>query len=193
MGTSLDSTSVTTLKGVGPALADKLEKIGIRTLQDVLFHLPLRYEDRTRVTPIGAAQVGEAVVLEGKIIACDIAFGRRRSLLAWLEDGTGRIALRFYHFSKAQQHNLTNADKIRCYGEVRRGAAGLEIYHPEYTQLGESDALPDHLTPVYPATEGMSQQKFRNIVRQVLDLMDKGEVLTELIDRKHRYQGIDIN
>ncbi len=98
MGTQLDTTPVEELKGVGPAVAEKLARIGIHTLQDVLFHLPLRYEDRTRITPIGAARPGKQVVLEGEVIACDVAYGRRRSLLAWLEDGSGRIGLRFYHF-----------------------------------------------------------------------------------------------
>ena len=101
MTTSFDQAHVHTLKGVGPALSEKLQKIGIVTLQDVLFHLPLRYEDRTKVTSIGAAQPGEFLVLEGTVVSCDVAFGRRRSLLAYVQDGTGTIGLRFYHFSKA--------------------------------------------------------------------------------------------
>ena len=119
----LDKSAVDSLKGIGPALAGKLAKIGVHTLQDVLFHLPFRYEDRTRITPIAAATPGKTVVLEGEIIACDIAFGRRRSLLAYLQDSTGRIALRFFHFTKAQQNNLASGKSIRCFGEVRRGAA----------------------------------------------------------------------
>ncbi|MCH8256809.1 MAG: ATP-dependent DNA helicase RecG, partial [Proteobacteria bacterium] len=87
----LDKSPVDSLKGIGPALAGRLAKIGVHTLQDVLFHLPFRYEDRTQITPIAAATPGETVVLEGEIIACNIAYGRRRSLLAYLQDGTGRI------------------------------------------------------------------------------------------------------
>lgn len=193
MATALDSTPVEELKGIGPALAARLNKLGIATLQDVLFHLPLRYEDRTRVTPIGAAREGEQVVLEGEVIACDISHGRRRSLLAWLEDGTGRIALRFFHFSRAQQNNLAHAGRIRCFGEVRRGAAGLEMYHPEYARVSEATPLPDHLTPVYPTTEGVSQQKIRDMVARVLTMMEEGRVLYELIAERHRYQGVNIN
>ncbi len=179
---SLTTKPVSTLKGIGPALAAKLERLGITTLQDLLFHLPLRYEDRTRVTAIGAAQIGQTVVLEGGIIACDVAYGRRRSLLAYLQDGTGKIALRFFHFSKAQQSNLTAANSIRCFGEVRKGASGLEIYHPEYEKV--SNPLEKTLTPVYPATEGLSQSRYRVLVTQVLAMLAE-DPLAELLDREN--------
>jgi ATP-dependent DNA helicase RecG len=179
---SLTTKPVSILKGIGPALAAKLERLGITTLQDLLFHLPLRYEDRTRVTAIGAAQTGQTVVLEGDIIACDVAYGRRRSLLAYLQDGTGKIALRFFHFSKAQQSNLTAANSIRCFGEVRKGASGLEIYHPEYEKV--SNPLGKTLTPVYPATEGLSQSRYRVLVTQVLAMLAE-DPLAELLDREN--------
>lgn len=188
----LDKYPVDSLKGIGPALAGKLAKIGVHTLQDVLFHLPFRYEDRTRITPIAAATPGKTVVLEGEIIASDIAFGRRRSLLAYLQDGTGRIALRFFHFTKAQQNNLSPGRSIRCFGEVRRGAAGLEIYHPEYSQTATTE-LPKHFTPVYPSTEGISQKRYRNIVSQVLDLMKKGDLLIELLGNNGTLCDMGIN
>lgn len=188
----LDKSPVDSLKGIGPALAGRLAKIGVHTLQDVLFHLPFRYEDRTRITPIAAATPGETVVLEGEIIACNIAYGRRRSLLAYLQDGTGRIALRFFHFTKAQQSNLASGRSIRCFGEVRRGAAGLEIYHPEYSQTATTE-LPDHFTPVYPSTEGISQQRYRNIVSQVLSLMKNGDLLVELLGNIETLFDTNIN
>jgi ATP-dependent DNA helicase RecG len=188
----LDQHPVDSLKGIGPALADKLAKIGVSSLQDVLFHLPFRYEDRTKITPIGAATIGETMVLEGEIVTCDIAFGRRRSLLAYLQDNTGRIALRFFHFTKAQQAGLKVGTLIRCFGEVRRGAAGLEIYHPEYSSSKGSE-LPDRLTPVYPTTEGISQQRYRKIVSQVLDHMKKGDLLAELLTENNLSLGMDIN
>ena len=188
----LDKSPVSSLKGVGPALAGKLAKIGIFTLQDVLFHLPFRYEDRTRITPIGMLVPGKSVVLEGEIISCDIAYGRRRSLLAYLQDSTGQIALRFFYFTKAQQRNLSSSRSIRCFGEVRLGATGLEIYHPEYSQ-NVSAELPKHFTPVYPGTEGVSQQRYRKIVSQVFALMSSGDQLDELMgDIEHPYE-IDIN
>ncbi|MGI9323537.1 MAG: ATP-dependent DNA helicase RecG, partial [Pseudomonadales bacterium] len=172
MGSELSAISVTDLKGVGVSLAAKLAKLGIASVQDLLFHLPFRYEDRTRVTPIGAARPGQTYVLQGKIVASDIVFGRRRSLLAYLQDGTGKIGLRFYHFSKAQEHNLKNAGDIRCYGEVRQGASGFEIYHPEYASLDQAAAMETSLTPIYPATEGFSQARYRALAEQALALLD---------------------
>ncbi len=161
-----DPTDILSLKGVGPALAEKLARIGVEKPADLLFHLPIRYEDRTRILAIGQVKIGQSVVLEGEVINVQIAFGRRRSLLAHLKDATGIIGLRFYHFSRAQQANLEQAGQIRCYGEVRRGAAGLEIYHPEYTTSKEP--LEQTLTPVYPTTEGLTQLRLRNLVAQAL-------------------------
>ena len=168
-----EKQSVTTLKGVGPSLARKLQRLGIETLQDVLFHLPFRYEDRTRVTPVGAARAGETAVFEGNVVACDVTYGRRRSLLAYLQDDTGKIGLRFYHFSKAQHQNLKHAGTIRCFGEIRNGASGMEMYHPEYSKLSAAGAMADSLTPIYPATEGISQSRYRGLVEQVLAQIDE--------------------
>ncbi|MFP6807870.1 MAG: ATP-dependent DNA helicase RecG [Pseudomonadales bacterium] len=186
----LDHSPVDSLKGVGPALAEKLSKIGVTSLQDVLFHLPFRYEDRTRITEIAAVKPGDVVVLEGDIISADVAFGRRRSLLATLEDRTGRISLRFFHFTRAQQNSLSQHPRVRCFGQIRRGSAGLEIYHPEYNTAISSD-LPDRLTPVYPATEGISQLRYRKIVAQVFALMNKGELLADLLKSVHPQGSIN--
>ena len=191
MAETLDQANVTSLSGVGPALAEKLARLGIQTLQDVLFHLPLRYEDRTRLTPIGALQPGTTALIDARVIACDVAFGRRRSLLAKVQDNTGTLALRFFHFSKAQQNNLSPGTSIRCYGEVRRGAAGLEMYHPEYER--SEAALETTLTPVYPSTEGLSQQRFRKIVDQVLDMMASGRIINSIGQQYPALQTPDIN
>ena len=179
----LANIDVTSLKGVGPALSKKLAKLGIETVQDVLFHLPFRYEDRTQITPIGASRPGESYVLQGEIVACEVAYGRRRSLLAYLQDNTGKVGLRFYHFSKAQQKNLKTAGAIRCFGEVRAGASGLEIYHPEYSQLSSAVDMEESLTPVYPATEGVSQSRYRVLVTQALDRLAQTSIEELLPDR----------
>ena len=150
---------VSRLRGVGPRMAEKLAEAGIEQIQDLLFHLPLRYQDRTRLTPLGALQVGSDVVVEGEIRLADISFGRRRSLLCRIQDSTGSLSLRFFHFSAAQKSKLKPGLKIRCYGEVRRGASGLEMYHPEYQLIDTLNPTPveEALTPVYPATAGITQ------------------------------------
>ena len=116
---------LTVLKGVGPSVAARLSALHLHSLQDLLFHLPLRYQDRTRITPIAASHIGSELLLEGEVLGCDITFGRRRSLLCRIKDATGIITLRFYHFSAAQKNALTPGARIRCYGEVRGGKPQL--------------------------------------------------------------------
>ncbi len=183
---SLANEPLTRLSGVGPSLAQKLERIGLASLQDLLFHLPARYEDRTRVTTIGEVRLGQNVVLEGRVISTDVTFGRRRSLQCVIKDETGLIALRFFHFSKAQQNNLTDGSLIRCYGEVRRGKSGYELYHPEYSHVQPGEHLDETLTPIYPATEGVTQARIRKLVEQALSLMEGGALLDELLPRDVR-------
>ncbi|MBE7928095.1 ATP-dependent DNA helicase RecG [Pseudomonas saudiphocaensis] len=160
---------VTALKGVGAALAEKLAKVGLETLQDILFHLPLRYQDRTRVVPIGSLRPGQDAVIEGVVAGADVVMGRRRSLLVRLQDGSGTLSLRFYHFSNAQKEAMKRGTQLRCYGEARPGASGLEIYHPEYRALtGDPAPVEQTLTPIYPTTEGLTQQRLRNLSEQAL-------------------------
>ena len=173
--TSREAMAIKELRGVGPQLSQKLSKLGINNLQELLFHLPLRYIDRTKITPIGSLQPLTDVVLEGQIRACDVVFGRRRSLVCKLQDNTGTTVLRFFHFSRAQQDRLIVGAKLRCYGEVRQGKYGLELYHPEYQHLDNNNPpnLEQTLTPGYPLTEGITQIRIRAFCRQALGLMDK--------------------
>ena len=166
----LDERPVTSLRGVGPALAATLERLGLRTVQDVLFHLPLRYEDRTRVVPIGTLRAGDRAVIEGEIQLAEVVFRRRRALLCRIADGSGFITLRFFHFSAAQQEGLARGTRLRCFGEARPGPAGLEIVHPEYRKItpGAADAASDSLTPVYPTTEGVQQGRMRTLTSLAL-------------------------
>lgn len=166
----LSTVSVTDLKGVGAALAEKLAKVGLETLQDILFHLPLRYQDRTRIVPIGALRPGQDAVVEGTVSGADVVMGKRRSLLVRLNDGSGTLSLRFYHFSNAQKEGLKRGTQVRCYGEIRPGSSGLEIYHPEYRALtgDEPPAVEQTLTPIYPTTEGLTQQRLRQLSEQAL-------------------------
>ena len=172
--TELSQVSVTALKGVGEAMAEKLAKVGLENLQDVLFHLPLRYQDRTRVVPIGQLRPGQDAVIEGVVSGTDVTMGKRRSLVVRLGDGSGVLTLRFYHFSNAQKEGLKRGTHLRCYGEARPGASGLEIYHPEYRALNGDEPPPpveQTLTPIYPSTEGLTQQRLRLLCQQSLGLL----------------------
>ncbi|MDZ3994672.1 ATP-dependent DNA helicase RecG [Pseudomonas sp. Teo4] len=172
--TELSKVSVTALKGVGEAMAEKLAKVGLENLQDLLFHLPLRYQDRTRVVPIGALRPGQDAVIEGVVSGADVTMGKRRSLVVRLGDGSGVLSLRFYHFSNAQKEGLKRGTHLRCYGEARPGASGLEIYHPEYRALNGDEPPPpveQTLTPIYPSTEGLTQQRLRLLCQQSLGML----------------------
>ncbi len=162
---------ITSLKGVGPKLKDKLARLGLRTVQDVLFHLPHRYQDRTKLTPIGRLRPGREALIAGTIEASDVVFRKRRALLVRLADGTGHLHLRFFYFNATQQEKLKRGQRLRVFGEVRFGPAGYEMAHPEYQLLeGDAEAIPEPtLTPVYPATEGVAQFTLRKLTHQALE------------------------
>ncbi|MFO7994124.1 MAG: ATP-dependent DNA helicase RecG [Marinobacter sp.] len=173
--TSLEGIPVTTLRGVGGALAEKLAKLGIQSLQDLLFHLPHRYEDRTRIIPMGNLRIGDVGVVEGEVMKADLVMGRRRSLQVTLKDSSGFLVMRFFHFNAAQKNQLTEGARVRCFGEVRPGRAGYEFYHPEYQvnpppmpARGEAT-----LTPVYPLTEGIQQPRVRSLCQQALGYLKR--------------------
>jgi ATP-dependent DNA helicase RecG len=136
---------------------------------DILFVLPLRYEDRTQISRIGSLQPGLAAVIEGEVLLSEIVFRRRRQLLVRMGDGSGVLTLRFFYFSRAQHEALARGTRLRCHGEVRRGPLGLEMVHPEYRRsLTPDESLPQTLTPIYPATEGMTQGRHRARVGRAL-------------------------
>ena len=170
-GTTAAAVPVTRLRGVGPRLAERLERLGITSVQDLLFHLPLRWEDRTRIVPMGSLQPGDRVALQGRIAHAETVYRRRRSLLVRLADGTGQVTLRFFHFSKAQVASLRTGVELRCFGEARRGRGGLEIFHPDYRFVDADTPVEEALTPVYPATEGLQQPRLRDLVGQALKFL----------------------
>ncbi len=185
---------VSALKGVGPQLASKLARLGIRTVQDLLFHLPFRYQDRTVVTPIGAARPGDEVVVVGKIEHVGVRYGRRRSLLCLISDGSGLLTIRLFHFSAAQQDRLRRGRWMRCFGEIRRGPSTIEMVHPEYA-LSDQEFEPDDveaLTPVYPSTEGVGQGVLRRITSEALQehLQDVVELLPEPVLKAWSYPSL---
>ncbi len=185
--TGIANAPVKELRGVGPKLAEKLAECGVHRVEDLLFHLPLRYQDRTRITPIGAAQDGADLVIEGDVRVADIAFGKRRSLVVRIQDGTGTLTLRFFHFSGAQKNNLKPGTRLRCFGQVRRGASGFEMYHPEYRKLEEGEvAVEEALTPIYPTTSGIGQNQWRKLCEQAV-LRLKRDPPSDLLPPGHRF------
>jgi len=177
-------------------VAERLARLNIRTVQDVLFHLPARYQDRTRVTPLGSLRAGDEAVIVGEIGHSQVRYGRRRSLIIQVNDGTGTLALRFFHFSGAQQAALAEGHRIRCFGEVRRGPGSLEMVHPEYRLADPDEPVPveTHLTPVYPTTEGLHQLSLRRLSDQALGLLRShppAELLPEESLRELRFVPLD--
>ncbi|MEN8175215.1 MAG: ATP-dependent DNA helicase RecG, partial [Pseudomonadota bacterium] len=174
-------------------MQERLARLGIHSVQDVLFHLPMRYEDRTRIQPIGALRAGDSAVIQGSVDHAEIRFGRRRSLLVHLSDGSGGILLRFFHFTAAQRAALQRGARLQCFGEVRHGPASLEVVHPEYRLLGEGDAeVADELTPVYPTTEGLQQRSWRDLTAKALALLNEGAVLREWLPASRGQGGLSI-
>lgn len=193
---TLDDVSVTALKGVGASLAGTLAKLGIVSVQDLLFHLPHRYQDRTRILPIVSLRVGDQGVVEGEVTDSKVVMGRRRSLQVTLRDGSGMIVLRFFHFNAAQKQQMSEGVRLRCFGEIRRGRAGLEIYHPEYKLVSDEALTPveDMLTPVYPLTEGIQQNRIRSLCQQALGWLDRYEIRDWIPESiRQNYQFLNIN
>jgi ATP-dependent DNA helicase RecG len=162
---------VTALRGVGESLATRLKALGVESTQDLLFLLPLRYEDRTRVVPLGELRCGQRASVEGEVLLTEVAFRGRRQMLCKIADGSGFLTLRFFYFTAQQQKGLARGARVRCFGEARRGPQGLEFVHPEYRRVdpNSQQAPEEHLTPIYPCTEGVTQGRLRLLVGLALD------------------------
>ncbi|RLA02332.1 MAG: ATP-dependent DNA helicase RecG [Gammaproteobacteria bacterium] len=186
------SQPVTELKGVGNKVAERLQKLGIWQVQDLLFHLPLRYQDRTRLLPLGSLRSHQEGLVEGSVKLSQVKFGRRRSLLCHIEDGTGSLVLRFFHFSKVQQQQLKQGALVRCFGEVRTGPSSLEMVHPEYQIIADDKIVPvdRDLTPIYPTTEGVHQIGFRKLIKQALTFLNDDQMLPELLPQAARLHDV---
>jgi len=182
------SSSLINLKGVGPKVQDKLSKLGLNTIQDILFYLPYRYEDRTQVIPVAALRHGQSSLIEVTIDSASIAFSRkgksRRMLLVQVSDVTGSLMLRFFYFNKQQQEMLIEGAKLRCFGDVRYGASSLEIVHPEYSLINDTNnaEMEDSLTPVYHTTDGVSQILLRRLSAQCLEFLNNESLLPDYLN-----------
>jgi len=174
---------ITSLPGIGPAVATAFDRLGLQTLQDLWFHLPLRYEDRTRITAIRDLRAGETAQVEARIEAIESGFRYRPQLrIAVTDDSQQTLVLRFFHFNRAQVNQLAVGARLRCFGEVRHGNHGLEMVHPEYRRVADDGAgcVEDRLTPIYPTTEGLGQKRLGGAIRAALTRLPADDAL-ELI------------
>jgi len=164
---------LSSLKGVGPALEKTLEKLNLYRVDDLLFLLPLRYEDRTQLVRIGTLEAGARCLVTGEVLLAETVFRGRRNLLIRISDGSGQLTLRFFHFSRQQQAQFQVGVHVSCFGEIRRGQTGFEIIHPEYRILRKDQGAVtnESLTAIYPATEGVQQGRLRNLSDQALQQM----------------------
>ncbi|MFP1910152.1 ATP-dependent DNA helicase RecG [Lonsdalea quercina] len=192
-GRLLNTQPLNTLVGVGPSQANKLARIGLETVEDLLFHLPLRYEDHTQLYPINDLLPGIYATVEGEILRCDVTFGRRRMLTCQISDGSGMLTLRFFNFNAAMKNSLSPGQRVIAYGEIRRGKLGAEIIHPEYRVQGEESdvALQETLTPVYPTTDGIRQATLRKLTDQALKLLDRHPI-DELLPQELNHTMISL-
>jgi ATP-dependent DNA helicase RecG len=177
------SQPVTSLGGVGPALGEALARLGLHRVQDLWFHLPLRYEDRTHVTPLADLRPGMRVQVVGVVEAVEKTYRYRPQLKVAIGDGAMEtLLLRFFHFNRAQAEQLRQGIRLLCYGEVRQGTGGLEMVHPQYQRLADSAeiVLDDRLSPVYPTTEGLGQKRLAGVIAKALQLLPMEDEL-ELI------------
>lgn len=171
---------------ISPAILSKLAKLGVRHRTDLLLHLPLRYEDETRLAPIDTAQPGETVQVQGVITHSEVAFRPRRTLVCRLRDNGGELYLRFLNFYPSQQKQLATGRQIRAVGEVRMGYYGLEMVHPRCRAVDDDTPLQQSLTPVYPTTAGLSQAVLRKLVSNALETLPLNDTLPESLLKKLR-------
>jgi len=184
------SSPLTVLRGVGPALAEKLKRLNLQQVEDLLFLLPLRYEDRTTLHKIGSLRPGMRCLVSGEVLLAETVYRGRRCLLVRISDGSGQITLRFFYFSRQQQSQFQAGAVVSAYGDVRAGPVGYEMVHPEYRVLRpqQNVVVSDTLTPVYPMTEGVQQGRLRNLVGQALAMMHKAppdELLPQSVRDKY--------
>ena len=180
----MEKDDLKSLKGVGPSVEEKLKNLEIFKQTDLLFHLPIRYEDRTIINKIGALEADVEAQVEGEILLSSMIFRGRRMLMIQISDGTGIMALRFFTFNKYQKDALKKGLTVRCFGKTRKTTSGIEMIHPNYEILdpGKKHHLPKTLTPVYPTTQGLSQGKLRSLISQAMK--NKLENLEDLLPTK---------
>ena len=181
------------IAGATAPVAQHLARLGLRRSADLLLHLPLRYEDETRVTAIGDARAGEPAQFEVTVVASEIAFRPRRQLIVRVEDGSGTLILRFLNFYPSQQKALAAGKRLRVFGEVRGGFFGDELIHPRFHVLAEGEPLPDRLTPIYPTTAGVGQATLRRLIVRALASEDLSDTLPDSIRHDLKLAPFDVS
>ena len=172
--TMLAQQSLTALKGVGPKQFEKLQKLGLFVVQDLLFHLPLRYQDRTQLVDLDNAIIGGEILTEGTIFSQRLSQGQRRSLLVTIQSPSGKLlTLRFFHFYPRQAQQFSHGRTVRVFGELRSGPNGFEMVHPSYEFINTQNPEPleTTLTPIYPTTEGLGQTSLLKLIQQAIALL----------------------
>ncbi len=183
--------SLGALKGIGPKLVERLGDMGLHTVEDVLFHFPLRYQDRTRITPIAGLQDGLDAVVSGEIRMANVVPGRRRALVLKIDDGTGVLTVRFFHFRQAQVQQLKPGRSINVFGQARWSVNGPDMVHPEYRVDDTSQLIEKALTPLYPTVEGIGQSIWRKLTDQALALLNQSPPEDLLKDLQHPFTLVD--
>ena len=186
----LDGVPLTSLSGVGAAIAEKLSRIGIQNVQDLLFHLPMRYEDRTRITPISDVRSESFATIEGYVQHTEVQFGRRPILSVTLSDGTSKIMLKFFNFNAGMKNSLAVGVRVKAFGEIKRGRYMAEIHHPEYQIIRNNQPLElaETLTPIYSTTEGLKQASLRKMTEQALAVLQNVQVAELLPEQYNPHQ-----
>ena len=182
-----DLHAINNLKGVGPKSTQSLHNLGIFSISDAAFHLPFRYEDRSFITKIGEANYQTPVLIEGEIMKSTVVFRGRRMLFSEIYDGTGKLTMRMFNFAMAQHKALEEGKMIRCFGTITPGPNGKQMIHPQYQVFEKEDSIDieKNLTPIYPTTSGLQQNKLRKIIEDSLDFCDKNNILKEESRNKH--------
>ena len=179
------SDPVISISGLGKKTSDRLNQIGIYSLENLLFHLPIRYQDKTQITSLSAAKVGDEILVELTIDKLEEVPTRQRQLLCYLSDNNNqKLLIRFFHFNHYQKQTFVRGEYIQCFGEIKIGRSGLEMHHPEYRLISQKQKplLDSTLTPVYPLTAGITQNKIKLWVAQALDIL-RATVINDYFER----------
>jgi ATP-dependent DNA helicase RecG len=179
------SDPIISISGLGKKTSDRLNQLGIHTLEHLLFHLPSRYQDKTSITPLSSASVNDEILIEASIDRIEVIPSRQRQLLCYLSDNQNhRVLLRFFHFTQYQKQALVRGETIQCFGEIKIGRQGLEMHHPEYRIISQDQKplFEPTLTPVYPLCAGVSQNKMKQWVNKALEVL-KASVIDDYFEK----------